>query len=104
MAVTITAGDLGAAAQLADHDQATRLLAVVTALVERYAPDAPEEVLNEAAVRCAGWLAHTAAGSIARVETGPKATEYAVGQKGALRHSGAMSLLAPWKMRRAGAV
>ena len=31
-------------------------------------------------------------------------TQYAVGQTGALRHSGAMSLLSPWKLRRAGAV
>ena len=103
MAVTISAADLGDAAQLSP-DQATRLLSVATALVERYAPDAPEAIQNEAAVRCAGWLGHTAAGSIAKVETGPRSTEYAVGQKGARRHSGAMSLLAPWKVRRAGAV
>ena len=61
MAVTISAADLGAAAQLAG-DQATRLLPVVTALVEQYAPDAPEAIQNEAAVRCAGWLGHTACG------------------------------------------
>ena len=103
MAVTIPAADLGAAAQLAG-DQATRLLPVVTALVEQYAPDAPEAIQNEAAVRCAGWLGHTAAGSIAKVDTGPRSTEYAPGQLSALRHSGAMSLLAPWKLRRAGAV
>ena len=103
MAVTIVAADVALAAQVTAVD-AARLLPVATALVERYAPDAPEAIQNEAAVRCAGWLGHTAAGSIAKVETGPKSTEYAVGQTGALRHSGAMSLLAPWKVRRAGAV
>ena len=103
MAVTLDVPALAAAAQL-DGDRATGLLPVATALVERYAPDAPEAVANEAAIRVAGWLGHTAAGSIAKVDTGPRSTEYAVGQKGALRHSGAMSLLAPWKVRRAGAV
>ena len=103
MAVTITAADLGVAAQLT-ADQATRLLPVATALVERYAPSAPAEIQNEAAIRVAGWLGHTAAGSITRVETGPRSTEFAASQKGALRHSGAMSLLSAWKTRRAGAV
>ena len=103
MAVTIEAADLAGPAQV-DVAAATRLLPVATALVERYAPEAPEALQNEAAIRICGWLVHTAPGSIARVETGPRATEYAVAQKGALRHSGAMSLLAPWKVRRAGAV
>lgn len=103
MAVTISAADLGAAAQLT-NDQASRLLPVAKMLVERYAPAAPEEIQNEAAIRVAGWIGHTAAASISRVETGPRATEYAVGQTGALRHSGAMSLLVPWKVRRAGAI
>ena len=103
MAVTISAAELAAAAQL-DGDRATGLLPVATALVERFAPDAPEAVQNEATSRVAGWLGHTAAGSIAKVDTGPRSTEYAVGQTGALRHSGAMSLLSPWKVRRAGAI
>ena len=103
MAVTILAADVAAAAQL-DEPTGTRLLAVATALVERFAPDAPEAIQNEAAIRVCGWLAHTAPGSIAQVTTGPRTTEYAVGQKGALRHSGAMSLLSPWKVRRAGAI
>lgn len=42
---------------------------MATALVERYTPDEPEEIQNEAAVRCAAWLGHTAAGSIGKVET-----------------------------------
>ena len=60
--------------------------------------------LQEAIWRCASWQIHTAAGSLARVETGPRITEYAVGQKGALRHSGAMSLLSPYKIRRGGVI
>ena len=103
MAVTILVADVAVAAQL-DEATATRLLAVATSLVERFAPDAPEGIQNEAAIRVCGWLDHSALGSIAQVTTGPRTTEYAVGQHGALRHSGAMSLLSPWKVRRGGAV
>ena len=102
--VTITAAELADAAQLLPGVQASRLLRVVTVMVEKYAPGAPSDIQNEAVIRVAGWLAHTAAGSLARVETGPRITEYAVGQKGALRHSGAMSLLSPYKIRRGGVI
>ncbi|MYA42601.1 MAG: hypothetical protein F4Z31_12715 [Gemmatimonadetes bacterium] len=103
MAVTVDAATVVAAAQVSE-DQAARLLAVATTLVERYAPNAPEAIQNEAVIRVAGWLGQTPAGSFTRVQTGPRETEYAPGQKGALRHSGAMSLLAPWKVRRGGAI
>ncbi len=103
MAVTITASELAEAAQLTPA-QAARLLVVASALVVQFAPGAPEAVLNEAVVRTAGWLGHTPAGSLTRVETGPRSSEFAASQKGALRHSGAMSLLSPWKVRRGGAI
>ena len=103
MAMTVDAGTVAAAAQVT-ADQAARLLPVASRLVEQYAPDAPEEIQNEAVIRVAGWLGQTPAGSLTRVQTGPRETEYAPGQKGALRHSGAMSLLAPWKVRRGGAI
>ena len=101
--MTVDAATLAAAAQLTGKD-AARLLAVAMALVEQYAPGAPEAIQNEATVRTAGWLGHTPVGSISRIQTGPRETEYTPGQTGALRHSGAMSLLAPWKVRRAGAI
>ena len=104
MAVTISASDLADAAQLRDGTEAARLLAVATALVEDAAPGAPEAIQNEAAIRVAGWLAHTAPGSIRKVDTGPKSTEYAVSHTGGLRYSGALALLAPWVVHRAGAV
>ena len=56
MAVTLTVAQLEAALGI-DTEQATRLLGVATELVDRYAPGAPETVKNEAAIRCAGWLA-----------------------------------------------
>ena len=88
-------------------------LAVRTAaqLVQRYAPSAPEEVRREAARRCADWLYHkntvyaersSRSGSVGSV--GESRTAYAPYQFAALRHSGAMAILSPWKVRRAGAI
>ena len=44
----------------ADTATAERLLPVAVALVDRYAPSAPEAVRDEAAIRCAGWLGRPA--------------------------------------------
>ena len=83
---------------------ATRLLPVASALVERYAPDAPEVVLNEAVIRCAGWLNEQPAAAVRSESIGDVETAYAPSMHSALRHSGAMALLSPWKVRRAGAI
>ena len=103
MAVTLTAAAL---AEAAGQPQATaeRLLPVVAELVERYAPAAPEAVANEAAVRCAGYLAETPPDARRSETTGAVSTSWAATHTSALRHSGAMSLLSPYKVRRAGAV
>ena len=105
MAVTITAPELVAAVKIEGHEAgAPHLLAVGTALVERYAPDAPEALQNEAVIRVVGWLVGTNPASVVSESVGSLETSYAVGQKSALRHSGAMALLSPWKVRRGGAV
>ena len=97
----LTAAEL-AAALGSDTATATRLLAVATALVNRYAPDAPVAIANEAVIRCAGWL-YEAPSSGARMESiGDVRTSFSPGATGALRSSGAMALLSPWKIRRAG--
>ena len=103
MAVTLTAVEL-AEALTTDQALAVRLHGVAVALVERYAPKAPEAVQNEAVIRAAGWL-HEQPPAGVRIETiGDEAFEYAPAMVGALRHSGAMALLSPWKVRRAGAI
>ena len=104
MAMTLTDAEIAAA--LAVNDAlAARLHAVAVALVERYAPDAPPAVQNEAAIRCAGWLAESPAGAIRSEVTGDVRTTFDGARSlGALRHSGAMGLLSPWKVRRAGAI
>ena len=102
--MTLTEAEIAAA--LAVNDAlAARLRPVVVALVERYAPDAPDAVQNEAAIRCAGWLAESPAGAIRSETTGDVRTTFDGARSlGALRHSGAMGLLSPWKVRRAGAI
>ena len=104
MAVTLTEAELAAA--LAVNDTlAARLHPVAVALVERYAPDAPPAVQDEAAIRCAGWLAESPAGAIRSETTGDVRTAFDPGRAlSALRHSGAMGILSGWKARRAGAI
>ena len=70
----------------------TRLLAVGTAHVERYAPGAPEPVQDEAVARVAGYLFDQ-----------PNAGR-GVAYASALRNSGAASLLLPWRVHRAGSI
>ena len=103
MAVTLTAAELAEAIH-ADASVAGRLLPVVTDIVERYAPAAPDAISNEAAVRCAGYLAEQPADARRSETIGAVSTSWAATHTSALRHSGAMALLSPYKVRRAGAI
>ena len=103
MAVSLTETELAAALGV-NQALADRLLPVVVSLVERYATGAPVAVQNEAAIRCAGWLADTPGASLQSEQYGDLGATWAPGQLSALRHSGAMALLSPWKVRRAGAI
>ena len=103
MAVTITVSALATALRV-NSTEATRLLAVSTALIDRYAPDAPEAIANEAVIRCSGWLDEQPHAAVRSETIGDISTAYAPNMQSALRHSGAMALLSPWKIRRAGAI
>lgn len=103
MAVTIDAIQL-AGALPADLSLADRLHPVAVALVERYAPKAPEAVQNEAVIRTAGWLSEQPPAGVRSESLGDETYEYAPAMVSALRHSGAMALLSPWRVRRAGAI
>ena len=71
------------------------------ALVSSYAPGAPVAVRNEAVIRLAGWLRQTPAGDMIVTEVGPlKFDSRATPSRNALRNSGAMGLLAPWRKPR----
>ena len=103
MAVTLTGGELAEALNT-NQALAARLHGVAVALVERYAPKAPEAVQNEAVIRTAGWLDEQPRGGVRSETIGDETFEYAPAMVSALRHSGAMALLSPWKVRRAGAI
>ena len=91
-----------AAAVGSSEDVAGRLGPVVAALVERFAPGAPAAVKSESVIRAAGWLQRTKPG-LRKIGISSVDIEYASGQS-ALRNSGAMSLLSPFKIRRAGKI
>ena len=101
MAVTLPSTAL-AQALAVNPALADRLLPVATALVERFAPAAPEAIANEAVIRVSGWLAEQPGAAIRSEKIGDIETAFAVANISALRHSGAMALLSPWKVRRAG--
>ena len=94
---------LGGAIGVTDEPTLDRL-GPAAALVERYAPDAPSAIKNEATIRCAGWLVQQPAAAVRSESVGDIRTSYAPTHTGALRHSGAMALLSPWAVRRAGAI
>ena len=98
MAVTLTAAQLAEAIG-SDTETATRLLSVCTELVNNFAAGAPDTVANEAVIRTAGWLNEQPPGVMSQSVDG-----YELSYRGGmspLRGSGAMSLLSPWKKRRA---
>ena len=103
MAVTLSSAALATAIRQ-PADVAERLLPVTTELVERYAPHAPEAIQNEAVVRCAGYLAQQPSDARRSTTVGSVSSSWAATHVSALRHSGGMALLSPWKRRRAGAI
>ena len=94
MAVTLTQAELSAALRLTgepeDIAEATRLLAYASLAVEKYAPDAPDLVQNEGAIRVCGYLFDM-----------PFAAR-SDGYANAMRNSGASRLLLPYRIHRAG--
>ena len=103
MAVTLTEAQLKAAINDVTG-QSARLLEVSTALVLRYAPDAPDTIHNEATIRTAGYLLEQPAASLRTLKLADLSRSYQGGQISALRSSGSMALLSPWKVRRGGLI
>ena len=102
MAVTLTEAQLAGA--LPEDAPAARLLPVVAAVVQEYAPDAPEALQNEAAIRYAGYLVEAAPGAVSRQRVETLEAELVVNHAPAFRNCGAQALLTRWKVRRGGAV
>lgn len=97
MAVTLTRPALAVALRIVVSEGETltsgqtatldRLLATASTLVEQYAPDAPDSLQNEAAIRIAGYLFDTDPAESRRVAS-------------PMLYSGGAALLSPWRARR----
>ncbi len=87
-----------------DDRELDRVIEVAAHLVCRWCPEAPDVVLKEAVLRCAGWLKDAPRENLISEGVGEMRAEFAAGQIAALRHSGAMAVLSPWKVRRAGVI
>ena len=88
----------------ADAADAERVMGAASAMVERYAPTAPQSIKNEAVIRCAGALQQSDFGGVASEEIGGRKVDYTSQPAGGwspFRRSGAMALLSPWRTRRA---
>ena len=97
--------EIRASVETALSDTALKRLGSVSAeLVERYASEAPPNCKTEAVIRTIGWLAARPADSRMSQSAVGVDTQWAPGMTGALRHSGAMSILSPFKIRRAGKI
>ena len=96
MAVTLSIATLASALRLGnsrlEHLEAKRLLAYASEAVTRHAPDAPDVVHDEAAIRVAAYLFDQ--------PTSPSGS----GWSNSMRHSGAERLLLPYVQHGAGAV
>lgn len=102
----LTAGELCATTGGLDLDRARALLVVATELVNEYAPSAPDSVKREAAIRVCGYLTDRKPGirrESQSVGDWSRSATYEM-STGALRASGAMALLSPFKIRRAGVI
>ena len=58
------------------REEAERIVPVVSALIERYAPNAPNQIKLEAIIRAAGWLDVTPAHSFRSFDLGSIKTEF----------------------------
>ena len=96
MAVSLTSVQLANALRLGssaeETAEVTRLLTYSTTAVTKHAPNAPDEVLNEAAIRLSGYLFDQ--------PNAGRGMAYA----NALRNSGAGAILLPYRVHRAGHV
>ena len=79
----------------------TRLQDVATATIERYASSAPAEVKDEAAIRFCGHLLGPGRDRVRSFRVGGISMDFTQSSV-AFRASGAMALVAPWRVHRAG--
>ena len=103
----ITATELAEAIAV-NQQLADRLHPVCVAMVNQYAPAAPDEIRSEGIIRLAGWLNDQPAAAFrensVNVNNTIIETKTYMATRGAMLQSGAAGLLSPFKVRRAGVI
>ena len=103
MAVTLSLAQLREDVETGLPDAALqRHLDAASRLIQDYAPDAPDALQNEAAIRLVSWLVDQPRASVRSEHVGEYKAEYAPSMNNALLHSGASPLLARYSERRLG--
>lgn len=102
--MALTAATLATAVGITDQTEAARLLSVASSLVTKYlrgADDCPDDVVDEATIRVAGYVHNRAGyGAADRVVVG--GLSVSVRQPGnPVRQSGAAGILSQWVARDA---
>ena len=97
------------AQQIADETTATleraeRVLPVAVEAINRYAPQAPTAIKNEATMRLCGYILGSDYGVVTTEAIGPRSVTYPLDHAAFFRRSGAKALLSPYKVRRAGKI
>ena len=94
---------INGASNLSD-DRAAALGEAASALVERFAPDAPQAVKNEAVIRAAAHILHREPKPLQGLSL-PSGMRFDFRERffapNAMINSGARALLLPWRVRRA---
>ena len=107
MAVTIDAATLATEIGVS-VERTTRILAVCIEKISEYLgdayADAPESIVNESTIRLAGYLGQSDYGTIRDEKIGERSVSYAMNHANSFRTSGAMFLLVPYRVHRAGVI
>lgn len=85
-------------------DRVARLGATASAVVEDYAPLAPQNCRDSAVEMYAGYLAQSNTGPTTKLDVGTVSIERSINHQAGFRLCGAAGLLTRWKIRRAGAI
>ena len=103
--MALTPGDLALEIKTTEQ-RATRLLGVATAIVEEYAPLAPQELKDEAVIRFAAYLKQSTGnpGVVKSRKVDVLQADYTTNHAAMFRNCGAQALLTRWKVRRGGAI
>ena len=109
MAVTITAqevqDELSQTSAAPLNLKFQRRFDVAREAVQKYVgtDGAPDAVMNESVLRVVGYLNESPNAAVSSY-SGAVATSFMPGARAALRYSGAMSLLSPYRIRRGGVI